>query len=94
MNRGDYMYNRYVPNAQGGFDRVRVDLPQDTVLPEALPVESAKTEQFLRPLQNLLPKQMDAGDLLLTLVFLLVLLDADKEDIPTALIMLAAFIFG
>lgn len=89
MNRGDYMYHRYIPNESGGFERVRVETPEE--------VQESPTEQItqsLSPLKSLLPKQTDTGDLLLILIFLLLMQEGGKEDAPTALLMLAAFIFG
>ena len=86
------MYNRYIPNAQGGFERVLVRQSSEPapIVPEA----ASDAQDLLRPLKNLIPSGMDTGDILIILIFLLVLLDAEREDVPSALLMLAAFILA
>ena len=86
------MYNRYIPNEKGGFERVAVRSKAAAIVEQA--PQARQTPQFLQPLKNLFPAQMDTGDILMILIFLLVLLDAEQDEMPSALLMLAAFIFG
>ena len=103
------MYNRYIPQSDGSFQRSAV--PDRQVRPpqqrkgvnspchqEAKPAQAppavsqntsdrCSAEGFLR---NLLPKNMDTGDLIVALLLLLMSVD-DKEDKNMLLLTLALY---
>ena len=102
------MYNRYIPKNDGSFQRRPFpDQPQNTESsrrhPERptqpdqppQPVPSLKPPQHGSPvgfLKNLLPKDFDAGDLIVVLLLLLMAGDCE-EDQNTALLTLALYFF-
>lgn len=89
------MYNRYIPDANGIYQRSVVTPPpsppkappaQEAVPPT--PVVSHKT-----PVKCQLPKiHLDSGDLLVLLILLLVITEGEDADPMSALITLAAFL--
>ena len=92
--RGDYVYNRYIPGADGRFQRTVVEKPcpppQPPVpRPPQLPGCAEKDGSFLR---KLLPQGFDTGDLLILLILLLLLIDGDEDDTVSVLLTFAAFL--
>lgn len=103
--RGDYVYNRYIPDADGRFQRTVVEKPYPTPVPEppqeCLPPQppmprppqppgcAEKDGGFLR---KLLPQGFDTGDLLILLILLLLLIDGDEDDTVSVLLTFAAFL--
>ncbi len=96
------MYNRYIPNPDGTYQKNRVQTPkqkppvQQEIAPppvfcdEARPVmETQSAGSFLR---QLLPKNLDTGDLLI-IVLLLLLAGDCKETKNTWLLTLALYLF-
>lgn len=100
------MYNRYIPQPDGSFRRNRMDDPiqrtqhRETVqkqpecpVPEppcqVSPVHHSGAFDFLR---QLLPKNLDTGDLLIIVLLLLMAGDC-KEEKNTALLTLALYFF-
>lgn len=103
------MYNRYIPQSDGSFQRsavpdrqgrppqqkknVNSPCPQESKTPPIPPVASQNTsdrcsaEGFLK---NLLPKNLDTGDLIVVLLLLLMSVD-DKEDKNMLLLTLALY---
>ncbi len=90
------MYNRYIPGNNGIYQRQVVEEPH----PEAsCPVPPPPCEA---PPENCTPSPacqsqglfagLDLGDVLLLCVILLLLLDADQDDMLSLLIMAVAFI--
>lgn len=100
------MYNRYIPNSDGTYTRTQVgdDPPQqhadnppppDGKEAEAfsaapLPSDKPKGGRFKQMMGNLLPNNMDLGDILVLVILILLLLDSDEDDF---LIIIAAIIF-
>ena len=103
--RGNYLYNRYIPDADGSFRRMRVE--ERAAAPPiiaAQPQEAASTpcpppcepqpvcREVGHPLRGLLPAGMDTGDLLILVILLLLLIDGDEDDTLSVLLTFAAFI--
>ena len=88
--RGDFVYNRYIPQPDGRYLRMDVQPPQET---PAQPMQSAPPCNagggFL---SRLLPRGTDTGDLLVIAILLLLLVDSDADDPLPVLLTLAAFI--
>lgn len=103
--RGDYVYNRYIPGADGRFQRTVVEKPCPPPMPEP-PAECAPPQPPVpRPpqppgcaqkdgsfLRKLLPQGFDTGDLLILLILLLLLVDGDEDDTVSVLLTFAAFL--
>lgn len=98
--RGNVVYNRYIPSADGGFTRVRVAAPPQT---EASVVPACTQEHICAPppspagagrgmLSRLLPAGLDAEDLLILAILLLLVLEGDEEDMLPILLAAAAFL--
>lgn len=96
------MYNRYIPNPDGTYQKNRVQIPNQkpsvqqeiTQLPEFCdapqPVKEAQSAgSFLR---QLLPKNLDTGDLLIIVLLLLIAGDCN-ENKNTWLLTLALYLF-
>ena len=106
------MYNRYIPQGDGTYQRSRLPESRPPRPPRPRPPEPPKPAPPPCPppeppcghrpppreepcsavsfLQNLLPKNMDTGDLLMLLILLLLIQDG-SEDAPTALLTIALF---
>ena len=94
------MYNRYVPQSDGTYRRNRMESNtpppppkpepyiEDTPPPSPKPV-STDAGSFLK---NLLPKNLDTGDLLIIILLLLISGDS-KENSANALLTLALYLF-
>lgn len=66
--------------------------------PACLPVQTAEhrdswEKQKFSILQNFSLRQLDTGDILVILILLLLLVDGDEEELPCALLTIAAFLF-
>ena len=96
------MYNRYIPQQDGTHRRNRVEEPPHATPepPKRPPVQEQPCQEVHPPkggniggfLKQLLPKDMDTGDLIV--VLLLLLMAGDKpEDRNTALLTLALYCF-
>lgn len=103
--RGDYVYHRYIPNADGSYRREIVDAsappappPAPTVIPPDAdcgaftPPKPPGADRMEHCLKRLLPKSMDTGDLLILLILLLLLVDGDEDDALSVLLTFAAFL--
>ena len=98
--RGDFVYNRYIPQPDGTYLRMDVQPQQTTATPEPQP--AAPCAQPLPPapcarpeggfLSRLLPRGADTGDLLVIAILLLLLVDSDTDDPLPVILTLAAFI--
>ena len=98
--RGDFVYNRYIPQPYGTYLRMDVQPQQTTAAPEPQP--AAPCAQPLPPapcarpeggfLSRLLPRGADTGDLLVIAILLLLLVDSDTDDPLPVILTLAAFI--
>ena len=98
--RGDFVYNRYIPQPDGRYLRMDVQPPQET------PVQPIQSEPSCAPpppaappcnagggfLSRLLPRGTDTGDLLVIAILLLLLVDSEADDPLPVLLTLAAFI--
>ncbi len=98
--RGDFVYNRYIPQPDGRYLRMDVQPPQET------PVQPIQSEPSCAPpppaappcnagggfFSRLLPRGTDTGDLLVIAILLLLLVDSDADDPLPVLLTLAAFI--
>lgn len=72
--------------------------PQTKQEHACLPIQTAEHRQCyerqkLSFLQNLSLRQLDTGDFLVILILLLLLVDGDEEELPCALLTIAAFLF-
>ena len=98
------MYNRYVPQSDGSFQRNRIpeprpEPPQEVPCPppeqapphrhEPSPPSGMGVGSFLR---QILPKGFDTGDLIVVLLLLLMAADC-KDEQNTALLTLALYLF-
>ena len=92
------MYNRYIPQQDGSYRKNRMpeqsprepepSIPQ-APCPPPPSREKQSAESFLR---QLLPKNLDTGDLLI--IILLILMAGDcREEKNTALLTLALYLF-
>lgn len=103
--RGDYVYNRYIPGADGRFQRTVVEKPCPPPAPEPPaecappqpptpkpPMQASCTGKNGSFLQSLLPQGFDTGDLLILLILLLLLIDGDEDDTVSVLLTFAAFL--
>ena len=97
--RGNVVYNRYIPSADGGFTRVQVAEPQTemSAIPActqeracAPPPAAAGAGQGI--LHRLLPAGLDAEDLLILAILLLLVLEGEEEDMLPILLAAAAFL--
>lgn len=97
------MYNRYIPGADGAFQKIPVSAPCDApppprptdmpCVPEMPPVpEKPCAGAEGHPLRRLIPKGMDTGDLLILAILLLLLIDGDEDDTLSVLLTVAAFL--
>lgn len=89
------MYNRYIPDANGVYQRRVVSSPPSS--PKAPPVQEAVPPTTVAPhkapVKCQLPKiHLDSGDLLVLLILLLVITEGEDADPMSALITLAAFL--
>ena len=100
------MYNRYIPQSDGSFQKNRMTDQRQTQRPSHTapkpPSEPPDSTQQVPPsqaetsavsfLRQLLPKSMDTGDLLILLLLLLMAGDC-KEEKNNALLTLALYFF-
>ena len=100
------MYNRYIPQPDGSHHRNRVSEPKQPA-PQHTPIvtEHSVTQQqvphpphknhgdgIIDMLRNLLPKNLDTGDLIIILLLLLMANDCE-ENRNHALLTLALYFF-
>lgn len=95
------IYNRYIPNENGSYQRQTVAEPERTPPPPRSVLEQAE-EKTCTPAEaprhdsgprGIFSSGLDAGDLLLLCIVLLLLLESDEEDMLSLLITAAAFLF-
>ena len=91
------MYNRYIPQSDGSYRRSRIPEqhtpPPVPPEPKPQPVRPAASETgAVRFLKNLLPRDLDTGDLLVV-VLLLLMSERCEEDRNLALLTLALYFF-
>ena len=92
------MYNRYIPQGDGTFQRNRIPEPHpprpprppEPPRPEPPPCPGREPSNALGFFRDLLPKNMDTGDLLMLLILLLLIYDG-AEDSSSALMTIALF---
>ena len=103
------MYNRYVPNAQGSFDRQRAGTPRSEPKPippqPSSPATQSAIQSVCRPKEPCkpsmrqkgavfhLPDRLDTGDLLVLLILLLLLQEGDEDPLPLLITLAAFFLF-
>jgi len=85
------MYNRYVPGANGCFERRPMAPPPCPAPPVSPPAQRPKPPDPRPPRPGLQPAQLDTGDLLVLMILLLILLDGE-EDILSVLLALGVFL--
>ena len=92
------MYNRYIPQQDGTYQKNRVPTPPPPKMePPSPPSEepkpiSQKPEKAFTFLQQLLPKNLDTADLLI--IILLILMTGDKSENKNSwLLTLALYLF-
>ena len=89
------MYNRYIPRQDGSYQKNRVEappppppeIPRD--VPSTPPQKSGPASSFLR---QLLPQNLDTGDLMIILLLLLMAGDCE-ENKNNWLLTLALYLF-
>ena len=88
------MYNRYIPDSNGIYERHSVPEPEskEHFAPPLLLQEASKSCEK-RHIDDNNRFGMDLGDLLLLCIVLLLLIDSDGDDKLPLLIMAAAFVF-
>ena len=103
------MYNRYVPNAQGSFDRQRAGTvrsePKSIPAQPSTPPPSSAAQSVCKPKEPCkpaprpknpvfhLPDRLDTGDLLVLLILLLLLQEGDEDPLALLIILAAFFLF-
>lgn len=101
MKAGDFIYSRYIPNADGAYERRPVDETpfvtehrQETPARQSArpPESNASAQRTGCTLRRILPEGFDTGDLLILLILLLMLLDS-QEDSMSILLTIAFFFF-
>ena len=105
MKRGDYVYNRYIPQPGGGFQRVCVEAPPVQAQPEQAvqEVPCAPAQPCMEQSSGSRPcsaeqthrlslRRLDAGDWLVLAILLLLIVDGDEDDTLSVLLTAAAFI--
>ena len=96
--RGDFVYNRYIPQPDGTYLRMDVQpqqttaAPQSTQAPPCAPPAPPCEQPGGGFLSRLLPRGTDTGDLLVIAILLLLLVDSDTDDPLPVILTLAAFI--
>ena len=98
------MYNRYIPQSDGSFQRNRIPDPKPdppAEMPCPPPEPPRPPHHTVQPsggmaigsfLKQILPKGFDTGDLIVVLLLLLMAADC-KEEQNTALLTLALYLF-
>ena len=95
------MYNRYIPQNDGSYQRRHVTEPVRPQHPKPAPPPPEPPKPIPKPpqntnvggfLKNLLPKEFDTGDLIIVLLLLLMAGDCEEER-NTALLTLALYFF-
>ena len=98
--RGDFVYNRYIPQPDGSYLRMDVQ-PPPKVSAQTQPSEPSCAPPLPAAppcsagggfLSRILPRGADTGDLLVIAILLLLLVDGDADDPLPVLLTLAAFI--
>ena len=84
------MYSRFTPGPNGVFQRRQVEEAAPHPEPPPMAPVPVRQQGLRRQLNDLLPGSMELGDLLVLLIALLLLIDAE-EDLQTILIAAAAF---
>lgn len=94
------MYNRYIPQQDGTYQKNRIPTPPPPPAspPPPAPLRNEPQPPMRQPegafsfLKQLLPKDLDTGDLLIILLLLLMAGDG-KEDKNSWLLTLALYLF-
>ncbi len=100
------MYNRYIPQPDGSYRRSRMPSPPVTPSGGSAPAPptlsscgepapvcpSRQQSSAISFLRQLLPKNLDTGDLLILVLLLLMSADCEEEK-NTALLTLALYLF-
>ena len=92
------MYNRYVPQADGSYQRNYVPQPPSPPKnappspPKPDPPPCHKPESVGNFLRQLLPRHFDTSDLIIVLLLLLLCGDSEEEK-NTAMLTLALYLF-
>ena len=97
------MYNRYIPQQDGTYQKNRIPTPPQPQTPPAHPKPQTPPCDEPRPpmrqpegaftfLKQLLPQNLDTGDLLIIILLLLMAGDG-KEDKNSWLLTLALYLF-
>ena len=93
------MYNRYIPNANGTYERKVVPSPpkEDKFppakdRPQQEPAQKTVQMSKTQPAIYLPQLQLDSGDLLVLLILLLLLTEGEDTDPFSLLVTLAAFL--
>ena len=86
------MYSRFTPGPDGTYQRRQIEEAAPRPEPPPLPPAPLRQHGLRRQLNDLLPGNLELGDILVLLIALLLLIDAE-EDLQTILIAAAAFFF-
>lgn len=94
------MYSRYVPDASGVYRQTTLEQsppPSPPPAPPSAPCAPAPPPEHAgrslkATLKRLLPRGMDAGDLLVLLILLLLYVDGEQEDSLSLILTAAAFL--
>lgn len=101
------MYSRYVPDASGVYRQTTLEQspppspppapPEAAFAPQSAPCAPAPPPEHAgrslkATLERLLPRGMDAGDLLVLLILLLLYVDGEQEDSLSLILTAAAFL--
>lgn len=91
------MYNRYIPQQDGSFQRrpaqdktLSSPKPQQEPPAPPMPPPAPKPQPAASFLRNLLPREIDTGDLIVVLLLILMAGDCEQER-NTALLTLALY---
>ena len=94
------MYNRYIPNSSGNYERHTVTEKESSSCPvQPIDTPICTTDKESKPPKQNFPVKnhtifgADCGDLLLLCIMLLLLVESEEDDLQSILILAAAFLF-
>ncbi len=91
------MYNRYIPSADGTYQRKIVPSPRPKQPEPALPTPPPSPQRPPQAKEAVMPSfpklQLDTGDILVLLILLLILTEGEDSDPLSLLITIGAFLF-
>jgi len=85
------IYNRYIPDSNGIYRQQRVVSKEERIYP--CDSEKKVDQSVVTPAVKQEVSAIDLGDVLLLCIAILLILEADGDDMTSVIIAIAAFIF-